>query len=746
MRKLMLFTIGFSIACGIGIYFAYGMWLLLLLALFLAALLAVICIPSAFSKQVQCVLIGTLIGFVWLWGFDCLYLSPTREGDEQRLILSIEVTDYSHQTENGVAADGKIWLDKKPYAIRFYLNEDVQLKPGDRVEGGFILRYTGVGAEDPTYHQGKGIFLLCYPKGTFEIVPCEVENSRYFAADLRQKILSVIDSLFPADTAGFAKALLLGETDGLTFQNTWSLKTAGIYHIVAVSGMHVSILFALIYFLCIRKRFLTAVLGIPALFLFAAVAGFSPSIVRACIMQSLMIVAMLADKEYDPPTALSAAVLVLLTVNPLSITSVSFQLSVGCMAGILLFSNRIYGYWSERLWIKVAKGKTVKARVVRFVLTSVCVTLGAISLTTPLSAYYFGTVSIAGVVSNLLLLWIVSLIFYGVVAACILGALWMPLGIGIGWVISWLIRFVLGVSNMISRVPLSSVYSGSVYIVAWLIFAYIMLLVFSKGKKKHPIVLTFCILAGLAGALACSWIEPRLDTYRITAVDVGQGQSIVLQQDGKYYVVDCGGDTGEEAANRTIQLLFSQGVFRLDGVILTHYDADHAGGVEKLMSVVPTDVLYLPVLDKDNEYKDILTEKFAEKVHWVREEVVLDDAEITIIPSDDTQDSNESSLCILFQPENCDILITGDRSEVGELALMEDVELPDLELLIAGHHGSRTSTSWELLNVTRPEIVIISVGKDNSYGHPTWETLERLDLFGCAVYRTDLEGTIIFRG
>ena len=253
-------------------------------------------------------------------------------------------------------------------------------------------------------------------------------------------------------------------------------------------------------------------------------------------------------------------------------------------------------------------------------------------------------------------------------------------------------------------------------------------------------------MAGLAGALACSWIEPRLDDYRITAVDVGQGQSIILQQDGKYYVVDCGGDTGDEAANRTIQLLFSQGVFRLDGVILTHYDADHAGGVEKLMSIVPTDTLYLPVLDKENDYKEALTEQFGDKVHWVQNDVLLEAADITIIPSDDTQDSNESSLCILFQPENCDILITGDRSEVGELALMEDIDLPDLELLIAGHHGSRTSTSWELLNATRPEIVIISVGEDNRYGHPTWETLERLDLFGCAVYRTDLEGTIIFRG
>ena len=124
----------------------------------------------------------------------------------------------------------------------------------------------------------------------------------------------------------------------------------------------------------------------------------------------------------------------------------------------------------------------------------------------------------------------------------------------------------------------------------------------------------------------------------------------------------------------------------------------------------------------------------------------MDEADITIFPSDNREDANESSLCILFQPEDCDILITGDRSFDGEAELMETVDLPDLEILVAGHHGSRTSTSWELLNATRPEITIISVGAGNRYGHPTWETLERLDLFGCNIYRTDLEGTIILRG
>ena len=99
----------------------------------------------------------------------------------------------------------------------------------------------------------------------------------------------------------------------------------------------------------------------------------------------------------------------------------------------------------------------------------------------------------------------------------------------------------------------------------------------------------------------------------------------------------------------------------------------------------------------------------------------------------------------MFQTKNCDILITGDRSASGERELMREISLPDLEVLIVGHHGSRFSTSNALLELTSPEIAIISVGADNAYGHPAEETLDRLRENGCEIYRTDQHGTVIFR-
>jgi len=745
MRKLMWFTVGFALPCLAGAYLRYGLCIAAVIACGVA-LFTLLRIVRKFFPRAICLLVGCAIGIGWFLYLDRSYLKPVRQMDGQAVLLDIVAAEYSYPTESGVSVQGKVELKGKTYKILAYLNMDVELAPGDRIQGGFRLRYTGVGAAETTYHQGNGIFLLAYPKGSIEIVKSEHIPMKYFTVRLHRQISEIIDRSFPGDTRHFARAVFLGDTADMPFETEWALKTSGIYHIAAVSGMHISVLVALIYVLTGKRRLLSALIGAPILLLFAGIVGFSPSVVRACVMHILMMIALAADVEFDPPTALATGVLVLLAVNPLCITSVGFQLSVGCVMGILFFTERIHGFLMTQTRLGPAKGKSLKSRAIRFFVGSISMTLGATSITMPLSAAYFGSVSIAGVLANLLLLWLVSFVFYGIMAVCILGAIWAPIGAVAGWVISWPIRLILGVSELISKIPLSSVFTCGIYIVAWLVFVYVLIVVFAKSKKKQPIVLTCCILVGLAGAVACSWLELRTDQYRITAVDVGQGQCLVLQYEDKYYMVDCGGDSDDIAANAAAQLLMSQGVFRLDGLIITHYDADHAGGAMQLLKLIPADRLYLPIQDEDSDIQDALVQQYGDKILWVNRDVILDDVNITIFASSNLQDSNESSLCILFQPENCDILITGDRSEEGELALMEHTDLPDLEILVAGHHGSSTSTSWALLNATRPEVVIISAGADNRYGHPTQETLDRLRSFGCGIYRTDLEGTIIFRG
>ena len=690
------------------------------------------------------VLFGIGLGFSWFQLYSQFYLSGAVKLDGKTRQITAQCSDYGFPTAYGTAVDGVVWLEGKPYRTRLYFEGNVEFAPGDYVRGEFRFQVTTPGGEiDSASHQSKGIFLLGYQQSDASRAPAEETPWYYYHAKLRQQIISLIDGCFSQDTAGFAKALLLGERSGLDYETTTALKMAGIMHIVAVSGLHVSILFGLIRNLSLRRRIPTALIGIPLLILFAAVSGFSPSVNRACIMQILMILATLAEREYDGPTELAFAGLVMLVCNPLVIVSNSFQLSVACVAGIFLFQGRIYSWLLEKMgfvekrWFKRA-GNGLSS--------SVSVTLGATSFSAPLAAYYFGSVSLVGILTNLLTLWAVSVSFYGIMAVCALASFWPAGGIMLAKAVALLIRYVLATAKLLAEFPLAAVYTRSVYGIFWLVFVYVLLAVFLLSKKRRAGTLICCGVLGLCLALAASWLEPMTDQCRMTVLNVGQGQSIILQSKGKTYLVDCGGSDDEKAADLAAETLMSQGIFRLDGLIVTHYDRDHAGGVPYLLSRIPTDSLFLPdVLDEEG-VGTMLAGKTVGSVIYVRENLCLSygSTELTIFGPVASNSDNESSLAVLFQAAECDILITGDRTDFGERMLMRDFELPRLEILVAGHHGSGSSTGVELLEATRPAIVAISVG-DNYYGHPAEELLERLAAYGCLVYRTDYDGNLIFR-
>lgn len=748
MRKLMLFGIGFTLSCIISVYLLSGNWLLVPTLICLACVAVLFFIKPRPAKIALMIFLGAVIGFLWNWGYDTLYLADARQYDAKTVQTQIEITDYHTATDYGISADGKIELSGKSYRVRCYIADETSLKPADRVTGSFRLRYTADGGEKtPTHHQGKGIFLLAYADGNVQITKSSEVPGKYFAAALRQKIVSHLDELFPEDTLGFARALLLGDSSKLSYEVDSAFQISGLRHVIAVSGLHVSILFSVMYLFGGRHKVVGVVLGLPLLFSFAAIAGFTPSIVRACVMQALMLLSFLVDKEYDPPTALAFSALVMLTINPLTITSVSFQLSVSCMIGIFLFAEKIRIYLRTKTFLKRAKKKTFKAKVANWLAGSISITIGAMITTTPLCAHYFESVSLVGILTNLLTLWAISFIFYGIMTACVLGAIWFPLGKAIAWTISWLIRYVVGVAKLFGSIPMSAVYTKSIYIIIWLIFTYILLTVFLCLKKKHTALFCTCVSVVLCVAIAMSYLEPRLDRFRISVLDVGQGQCILLQSNGRTYMVDCGGDYAEDAADKAARTLLSQGITKLNGVILTHYDQDHAKGAELLLHRMRADTLYLPVT-ADAEGMRVFYEQHADAIQWIDAdtEFVDEDLRFNLFPSTELTAGNESSMCVLCRVDNCDILITGDRDAAGEKRLVQSQQLPEVDILVVGHHGAKTTASLELLNRTRPKIAAISVGENNMYGHPAQEVLARLELFGCTIIRTDQMGTVIIRG
>lgn len=748
MRVILWLAIGAVTACVAGAYFVSGWWLLLL-----AAVCAAIAIPFCFlrtklSKLIVVALIGCAAGFVWFWGFDHFYLRDAREYDGQIVESRVEVTDYSYATDYGFGTDGRIQLGDKSYRIRFY-SDGEEYAPGDVVCGRFSLRFTASGGEkSPTHHQGKSIFLLANCNEMLQLEKCEKLPVRYYIAALRRGICNALDNAFPGDTQGFARALLLGDTSKLSPHEDEAYATSGIRHIVAVSGLHVSILCTLLYIATAEEKVSTLVFGIPMLIAFAALAGFTPSVMRAVVMQGLLMIGLSLDKEYDPPTALGFSVLIMLALNPLVITSVSFQLSAGCTVGILAFSGKIHQFLLKKTPLGPAKGKSRKAKLIRWFVSSISVSLSATFVTTPLCALYFGKVSLVGVLTNLLTLWVVSFIFYGIMAAGLLSVIWLPLGQIAAWLISWPIRYVQLIAKWLSMIPYAAVYTNDVYVVAWLIVAYVLLIVMIHTKNRRPFMTLGCIGLCLAVCLTFSTLEKKNTQYCVTVLDVGQGQSILLQSGGEVYLVDCGGDSGGMVADTVKQELLSQQIEKLDGVILTHYDSDHANGILPLMEEVEVERLYLPDVPCATDMKERLTEQCQHKVSMVNTDIVLDipDGKLSIFAPELNTTENDSSLCILFQTQDCDILITGDRSTNGEKLLLERVQLPKLEILIVGHHGSENSTSLMLLETLQPEEAVISVGKENSFHHPAKEALLRLEMYDCRVWRTDLNGTIRFEG
>ena len=213
-------------------------------------------------------------------------------------------------------------------------------------------------------------------------------------------------------------------------------------------------------------------------------------------------------------------------------------------------------------------------------------------------------------------------------------------------------------------------------------------------------------------------------------------------------MVDCGGDYEEDTADLAAAALLSQGIQKLDGLILTHYDEDHVGAAGHLLYRVPADVVILPEGKEAASWDEELLKHHRGDVIRGEDDlhVSWEGGDLTVYASWTTETTNESSLCVLFQTEKCDILITGDRSSLGEEILLRTASIPQLDALVIGHHGASSSTGEALLAAAQPKTALISVGEGNAYGHPSQSVLDRLSQYGCVVRRTDLEGTIIFKG
>ena len=741
MRTLATFCFAFAAGIFAAQYVLPSAWLVPLAvgfgALFAACLLV---LRGKVRRRFALITAALALSLVYNAAYAALVQKPNQALAGSMETLTLEVCDFAVPTDYGAKVEVRI-LERGLRGSAVYYGKENLLTviPGQRISVNVYCNDAATVREtDITTFTSKGDFLLLYNRGEETYLDEVGSTIRYLPQQLAQRTKAVLAEIFPARTEPFLRAVLLGDRSGFTIEDGSYLSEAGVYHITAVSGLHCAFLLSLLSFLIgkHRQKLLSAI-AIPVLIFYALMVGASPSVVRACVMLVFVLLAPLFDRESDAPTALSFALFLILLQNPFAAASISLQLSFGAMLGILWLTPKLY-----------AQIKTKNA-ILRFVLVSFSATAGALVFTIPLSAYYFNFLVLVAPISNLLCLTVTSLTFGLGFICMVLGFVSVPAAALLAHLPHWGALYILKVAKFLMEIPYHALYFSNDYLKYWLVYAYALFAACAlarKGKYRYWFAGGLAAVT-LALTVYLGTLPFATGSLHVVALDVGQGQSVVLHSQGKTALVDCGSTSGESSAGDVAaDYLQSTGVGRLDYLVLSHYHADHVNGVRTLLSRVGVDTLVLPNVEDETYQKDAilhLATKYHINVLYASqvEELPLGDAVMTVYPPLGKGSTNEEGLTVLCTAGTFDALLPGDMDSDTEEVLLSTYDLPDIELLMVGHHGSRYSTSSEFLRAVTPEVGVVSVGS-NSYGHPTDAALHRLDDRGVAVYRTDLQGNI----
>ena len=741
MRTLATFC--FAFAAGIfAAQYALPFARLLPLAALFGALFAVclLVLRGKARRRFALITAALALSLVYNAAYVSLVQKPNQALAGSMETLELEVCDYAVPTDYGAKVEVKI-LDRGLRGNAVYYGKEnlLTVRTGQRLTVSVYCNDAATVREtDITTFTSKGDFLLLYNRGEETYLDAVGSAIRYLPQELARRTKALLAEIFPERTEPFMRAILLGDRSGFTEEDGEYLSEAGVYHITAVSGLHCAFLLSLLSFLIgkHRQKLLSAI-AIPVLIFYALMVGASPSVVRACVMLIFVLLAPLFDRESDAPTALSFALLLILLQNPFAAASISLQLSFGAMLGILWLTPKLYAQ------IKTKNG------LLRFILASFSATAGALVFTIPLSAYYFNFLVLVAPISNLLCLTVTSLTFALGFLATALGFVSVPAAALLAHLPHWGALYILKVAKFLTEIPYHALYFSNDYLKYWLVYAYALFAacyLARRGKYRWWFALGLSVVT-LALTVYLGTLPFATGSLHVVALDVGQGQSVVLHSQGKTALVDCGSTSGYlSAGDIAADYLQSAGVMRLDYLVLSHYHADHVNGVRTLLSRVGVDTLVLPNVEDETYQKDAILQlatKYHSNVLYASqvEELPLGDAVMTVYPPLGRGSTNEEGLTVLCTAGTFDALLPGDMDSDTEEVLLSTYDLPDIELLLVGHHGSRYSTSSAFLRAVTPEVGVISVGS-NSYGHPTDAALHRLDDGGVAVYRTDLQGNI----
>lgn len=743
MRKLVMLSASMAFALLLALFLPDRLPLILALVGFAFFILLHAFQPGTRRTRALWISFGCFLGFLWFSLYSVFFYLPAGQLYDRTIRLEAVVTQFPTDTDYGIAVPirgGE--ADGHAVSMRLYMDKTFKLlRPGDRISTIAHCRSTKTaeGRENLSL-RAKGLYLFAKSYGAVQVSSPTHISPRYYPNFLAQWMRDSISTLYDEDTAPLFFAILTGWQSELSAESRSDFSRTGLAHVVAVSGMHISFLAGALSLLLRKPGRKSATVQILVIFFFAAMTGSSAGALRAAFLCSAALLAPLFGRRSDSVTSLFTALFFLLLANPFSIAGAGLQFSFSATLGIYLLGQPLYRDWLGRL---PKKG----AHLLAFPCSILAISLGAMLFTTPLTALYFGQVSLIAPLANLLTNVLISSSFFASIISLCVYAIFPPLAVLLAGLTAVPARLFLLCSHSLAHFPFAAVTLSCVYYQLFFVFLYAIVLLslywWWRGVRRPLIPLCACLCTFFVSALLTN-LTLSTRPLVLSVLDVGQGQSILVSSGKQRALIDCGGtrDAGAIAANH----LNSYGWISLDLLVLTHYHADHTNGLAELFERVAVRRIALPDTDHgspERQAVEALAAQHGAALCYISEEtsIRLGKAQLQLFPPLSLIGDNEAGLSLLCQYQSWEALITGDMGSETEVRLLNTYPLPALELLVLGHHGSRYATSDALLSTTTPERAIASVGK-NTYGHPAPETLARLSAAGTTLYRSDQMGTV----
>lgn len=655
---------------------------------------------------------------------------------------------------------------KEQYHILVYISEESSCQIGDKIKFYGKVKRLQVSRNKGMFHQAlyykaKKIQYICSGKN-LEVIEKGRFSLRECIYKIRIKLYNRLHRIYPEDTAELLAAILLGIKSGLEEETKDLYQKSGILHLISISGLHISCIGLGLYHI-LRK--LGAGFGISgamtALFLgfYYVLSGESVSALRAVIMAAVMMGAWYLGRSYDLLTALFLAAFLILIGSPYQLYQSGFQLSFGAVLGIGVVSPEFVRAFGTQNRMRQA----------------ICMNLGIQFTTLPIILYYYYEIPLYSLLLNLVLVPGMSLVlccgllglfssFFGLFAGRFLGAGAMVLLTCYEKAASFTIR--LPFANLCWGQP--ALWEIMVY---YLVLGVVVLVLHKMNESKDKFLkeevylygeygwedkVNRCCLAVLLMFCMLLKYHPQ-EELKITMLDVGQGDSMVIEQrKGGVYLVDGGStDVKQVGTYRILPFLKAEGIEKIQGIFISHMDFDHICGIKELLECqakgeVQIECVYLPDIGGKDEVYEEMEKQIREQnieIKYLSRGMELEHQGMKLkilqpIKGESYEGRNEYSMVFQLDFQEFSMLFTGDVEGKGEEELLVSGQLEKVNILKAAHHGSEYTMCEEVLEQIHPKATWISCGEKNSYGHPHKALLERIKALNSEIYVTMKEGAI----